>query len=65
MPKKHELSVLPEAHLMKQRGRRSAAEHVDAVIKEVKKLKEASAITEVLYPSWLSNTFVVKKKIGK
>ena len=35
------------------------------VIEEVEKLKEASAITEVLYPSWLSNTVVVKKKIGK
>ena len=29
----------------------SATENVDAVIEEVKKLKEASAITEVLYPS--------------
>ena len=34
------------------------------MIKEVKKL-EASAITYVLYPSWLSNIVVVKKKIGK
>ena len=35
------------------------------MIEEVEKLKKASAITEVLYPSWLSNTVVVKKKIGK
>ena len=48
-----------------QRGRTFAAEHVDAVIEEVEKLKEASAITEVLYPSWLSNTVMIKKKIGK
>ena len=33
---------------------------MDAVIEEVTKLKEASAITKVLYPSWLSNTIVVK-----
>ena len=35
------------------------------MIKEVEKLKKASAITEVLYPSWLSNTVVVNKKMGK
>ena len=38
--------------------------HVDMVKEEVEKLKEASAITEVLYPRWLSNTVVVKKKTG-
>ena len=50
---------------MKLRGRRSTTEHVNAVIEGVKKLMEASAITEVLYPSWLSNTVVVKKKTDK
>ena len=45
---KHEFNVLIEAYLMKQRGRRSATEHVDAMIEKVEKLKEASAITEVL-----------------
>ena len=44
---KHELHVIPEAKLVKQRGRRSATKYVDAVIEEVEKLKEASAITEV------------------
>ena len=48
---KHKLNVLLEAHPMKQQGRRSAAEHVDAMIQEVEKLKETSAIAEVLYPS--------------
>ena len=38
---------------------------MDAIIEEVKKLKEASAIMEVLYLSWLSNTVVVKKKTSK
>ena len=40
-------------------------EHVDAVIEEVENIKEANAITKVLYPSWLSNTVVVKKKTSK
>ena len=38
---------------------------MDAVIEEVEKLKEASAITEDLYLSWLTNTVVVKKKTSK
>ena len=38
---------------------------MNAVIEEVEKLKEVSAITLVVYPSWLSNTVVVKKKNGK
>ena len=61
----HELNVLPNARLVKQRGRRSALKLVDAVIEEVEKLKEASAIIEVFYPSWLSNIVVVKKKTSK
>ena len=48
---KHKLNVLLEAHPMKQQGRRSATEHVDAMIEEVEKVKETSAIAEVLYPS--------------
>ena len=35
----HELNVIPKAKLVKQRGCRSAIEHVDAVIEEVKILK--------------------------
>ena len=62
---KNELNVLQGSQLVKHRGRRSVLEHVDAVIEEVEKLKKASAITEVLYPSWLSNTIVVKKKTDK
>ena len=49
---------------MKQRGRKSTIKHVDVVIEEVEKLKEVSAITEVLYLSWLSYTIMVKKKTG-
>ncbi|XP_057463838.1 uncharacterized protein LOC130753679 [Actinidia eriantha] len=60
-----ELIQLLKANIEAFAGRRSAPEHVDAVIEEVEKLKEADAIVEVLYPSWLSNTVVVKKKTGK
>ena len=39
--------------------------HEEAVCEEVKQLIEAGAIKEILYPTWLSNTVVVKKKNGK
>ena len=46
---KHDLNFLP---LSKLQGRKSTIEHVDAVIEEIEKLKkEASAITEILYPN--------------
>ena len=51
--------------MVKQRGRRSATEHVNVMIEEMEKLKEVSEKMEVLYSSWLSNTIMVKKKIGK
>ena len=59
---RHKLNVLPDSWLVKQRGRRSATEHVNVVIEEVEKLKEASVITEVFYPSWLSNTVMGKEE---
>ncbi|GFZ11667.1 hypothetical protein Acr_23g0000520 [Actinidia rufa] len=57
-------NVILEARLVKQWERMVATEDVDAVMKEVKKLKKASAIIEVLYPPKLAlcNTIVVKKK---
>ena len=62
---RYELHVMLEAWPVKQRKRRSPTEHVDAMIKEVEKINETSAITKVLYPSQLSNTVVVKKKNDK
>ncbi|GFY87547.1 hypothetical protein Acr_05g0011860 [Actinidia rufa] len=41
-----ELNVIPKAQPMKQRGRGSTTKHVDTVIEEVEKLKEASVIIE-------------------
>ena len=59
---RHELNVMPEAWPVNHQGRRLTAKHVGAVIEEVDKLKEESAITKDFYPSSLSNTVVVKKK---
>ena len=46
---KHELNILSDTRPVKQRGKRYATEHVDAVIEEMEKLKVANAITKVLY----------------
>ena len=49
----------------KQKPRRLAKEHVEAVRSEVRRLREAGAIREAFFPEWLANTVVVKKKNGK
>ena len=61
----HKLNVDPSFSPKKQKSRRSAKEHVEAVKLEVKRLKEAGAIREIFFPEWLANTVVVKKKNGK
>ena len=62
---RHKLNILPDARPVKQRGRRSTTKHMYRVIEEVEKLKKASVIGKVLYPSWLSNIVVVRKRTGK
>ena len=49
----------------KQKPKRSAKEHVEAMRQEVGRLKEAGAIEEIFFPEWLANTVVVRKKTGK
>ena len=61
----HQLKVDPSFPPKKQRPRRSAKEHAEAVKAEVQRLKDAEAIKEVFFPEWLANTVVVKKKSGK
>ncbi|GMP79097.1 hypothetical protein CsSME_00034767 [Camellia sinensis var. sinensis] len=61
----HKLNVDRSAKPIIQRARRPTLAHVEAVEKEVDRLLEARAIREVHYPTWLSNTVVVKKKNGK
>ena len=58
----HKLNLDPLYPPRKQKSRRSAKEHVEAVRQEVKKLKEVGAIKEIFFPGWLANTVVVKKK---
>ena len=61
----HHLNVNPTILPRKQPHRRSSKEHYDAVKDEVNKFKQAGVIKEVLYPKWLANTVVIKKKCGK
>jgi len=61
----HRLNVDLSFPPKKQKPKRSAREHVEAVKLEVKRLKEVGAIKEVFFPEWLANTVVVRKKNGK
>ena len=61
----HKLNVDPSFPPKKQKPRRSAKEHVEAVRSEVRRLREAGAIREAFFPEWMANTVVVKKKNGK
>ena len=61
----HKLNVDPSFPPKKQKPRRSAKEHVEAVRQEVERLKEAGAIKEIFFPEWLANTVVVRKKNSK
>ena len=61
----HKLNVDPSYPSKKQKPRRLAKDHVEAVRQEVEKLKEAGAIRKTFFPEWLANTVVVRKKNGK
>ena len=61
----HKLNVDPSFPPKKQKPRRSAKEHVEAMRQEVERLKEAGAIKEIFFPEWLANTVVVRKKNSK
>ena len=61
----HSLNIYVEAKPVSQKRRKLAPERVEIVAKEVERLLEANAIRSVQYPTWLSNTVVVRKKNGK
>ena len=61
----HRLNVDPPFSPKKQKLRRAAKEHMEAVRSEVRRLREARAIKEAFFLKWLANTVVVKKKNGK
>ena len=58
----HKLNVDPLYPPNKQKLRRLAKKHVDAIKQEVKKLKDVGAIKEIFFLEWLVNTMVVKKR---
>lgn len=59
------MNIDPSFKPIKQKLRRSAPQYQEAVKEEVARLLESQTIREVKYPTWLSNTVVVKKKNGK
>ena len=61
----HKLNVDSSYPPKKQKPRRSAKDHVEAIRRKVEKLKEAGAIKESFFPEWLANTVVVWNKNGK
>jgi hypothetical protein len=61
----HKLSISPETKPVSQKKRKVGEERRAAIIEEVTKLKEASFIEEIKYPSWLANVVMVKKANGK
>ena len=61
----HKLNVDPSFPSKKQKSRRSAKEHMEAVRSKVRRLKEAEVIREAFFSEWLANTVVVKKKNNK
>jgi hypothetical protein len=61
----HKLQVNPSTRPRKQKLRKMSDEKVAAAKAEVQRLLDAGFIREVLYPSWLANVIMVKKKNGK
>ena len=61
----HKLNIDPSFPPKKQKPRRSAREHVEAIKSEVQRLKEVGAIREIYFSEWLANTVVVNKKNDK
>ena len=61
----HKLNMDPSFLPKKQKSRRLAKEHVEAVRSEVWRLREVGVIREAFFLKWLANTVVVKKKNGK
>ena len=61
----HSLSISLVTKPVIQRCRKLAPERSEIIMKKVGRLLAADAIRPIQYPTWLSNTVVVKKKNGK
>ena len=60
----HHLAACPGTRPVKQKVRRQAQDRQDFVCSEVKRLKKANFIREVLHPTWVANPVVVPKANG-
>jgi hypothetical protein len=61
----HRLQVSPTARPKKQKLHKMSEENVEAVKDEVQRLLDEGFIREVVYPEWLVNIVMVRKKNGK
>ncbi len=61
----HSLAIPPDSKPVQQRRRKLAPKRSEIIMEKVRRLLATEAIRPVLYPTWLSNTMVVKKKNGK
>jgi hypothetical protein len=61
----HVLNIVPNQRPVVQKRRKLAPERASIVMEEVLRLLAAGTIREIQYPTWLSNTVVMKKKNGK
>jgi hypothetical protein len=61
----HRLNIDPSVKPQRQKLRKISDDKVVAVKSEVQRLLDATVIREVMYPKWLANTVLVKKKNGK
>jgi hypothetical protein len=61
----HKLNIDATVKPRRQKLRKMFDDKVVAVKSEVQRLLDASVIREVMYPKWLANTVLVKKKNGK
>jgi hypothetical protein len=59
------LQVSPTARPKKQKLHKMFEEKVEAVKADVQRLLDAGFIKEVIYPEWLANVIMVRKKNGK
>jgi len=59
----HKLFILPETKPVKQTSRKMNAEYLQALKDEIDRLLKAELIR--LYPDWLANPILVKRKNGK
>lgn len=61
----HRLAIQPKKKPVKQRLRRFALDHQEAIRAELDKLLEAGFIREVDHSKWLANPVLAKKYNGK